>query len=199
MTENRYYSHNELLQKEPDLAKLRHAHEKLRYSKDEAISELKDLASSGSILALNYLGDTYRRGDNTDYQEAAKWYRLAFEGGSINAIYHLGTLLLKMNYLKEAKEILEIGVKINDPPCYYWLARTYEELYPSGDRSGEIEKLLLSASKLGNATASTKLGLLYARGRYGLKKIPVGIYMYFTALLRGLRTLTKDRNDRRLW
>jgi TPR repeat protein len=60
----------------------------------QALELLLPLATQGNAVAQYALGLMYNNGEGVtkDYQEAAKWFRLAAEQGSVNAQYNLGSM-----------------------------------------------------------------------------------------------------------
>jgi len=60
----------------------------------QALELLLPLATQGNAVAQYALGLMYNNGEGVtkNYQEAAKWYRLAAKQGSMNAQYALGLI-----------------------------------------------------------------------------------------------------------
>ena len=57
-----------------------------------SIEELLALAEKGDAGAQSYLGKMYYLGVPKDYQEAAKWFKLAAEQGDASAQFNLGLM-----------------------------------------------------------------------------------------------------------
>ena len=57
-----------------------------------SIEELLALAEKGDAGAQSYLGNMYYLGVPKDYQEAAKWFKLAAEQGDASAQFNLGLM-----------------------------------------------------------------------------------------------------------
>jgi len=83
-------THNELLAREPDLKRLQDAYALLSTDTPRALRELEELAASGSVASMGYLGNTYKDGSYADPLKAEQWLIAAYEKGSSDAALSLG-------------------------------------------------------------------------------------------------------------
>ncbi|MBF6302681.1 tetratricopeptide repeat protein [Nocardia amamiensis] len=72
----------------------------------------KQLADSGSISAMNNLGQLLRQ--RGDLGEAERWWRKAVDGGDIEAMRNLGILFARRNDLSSAEPLLRRSAEAGD-------------------------------------------------------------------------------------
>jgi TPR repeat protein len=199
MANDSFLSHNELLSQEPDLTALQRAHRRLGDDRSGSIAELERLAAAGSVLSMMYLAQSFRAGPFMDAEKSKFWYERAFEKRAKNSIVNLGNAYVSSGEILKAKATFEIGVAEDDYPSMYRLARLYINHPHIGVTPDKIHDLLMKSHQGGQVRALNNLSFLYIKGRYGIKKIPLGCYYYILSLINGFRIGIKNPDDRRLW
>lgn len=189
----------DLMSREPDVAALQRAYGLLSADPERAARELEGLANAGSIKSMMYLGNLYQQGPHADFSKAERWYRSAYKLGALNAIYALGSLYYRQRKYEEAEEIFADGVSRNDGPSLYWLASIYTVDPRHVGKSEEIRNLLERATALGQVHAKHNLGLLLMKGRYGIRHIPRGVFLFMCGAVDAFRVTLRDPDSRRLW
>jgi TPR repeat protein len=189
----------DLLAREPDLERLRSAHALLSTNIAEGMVELEVLANAGSIMGMLYLAQAYELGQNADHVKAERWYRLAFERGSATALFSLGSIYYKRKDYVAAEKMFAEGASKNDAPSMYWLASIYLSTQSGPEKSEQARILLEDATKRGQVHAKHGLGLLYLKGRFGMKNIPRGLWLFLTGIIDAVRVTYRDPSSRRLW
>lgn len=157
------------------------------------------MAKGGSVLSMLYLANNYHRGPRADLSKAEKWYRAAYEKGALNSFAGLGAIYFGQGNYAEAKKVFLNGVSRDDGVSMYWLAKIYLKEESHIDRNNEIKELLERAMSLGQIRAKNRLSFLMMGGRYGIKNIPRGIFLYFSSMVDGFRVGLRNPGDRRLW
>jgi TPR repeat protein len=170
--------HEALMAREADVPRLQEAYELLSTDREHALAPLEELAGRGSVLSMLYLAQTYGAEPGGDRAKAEKWYRLAYERGSSTALFALGSLYYRERNYDEAEKIFKDGASKNDGVSMYWLASTYVVDTRHTGKSAEIKELLERSMALGQVYAQHDLGLFLLKGRYGLKNIPRGLYLF---------------------
>lgn len=196
MTKSEFLTHDELLQREPDLKSLQEAHKRLSTALPGAVADLEKLAANGSIMALLYLGNVYQT-KLLDRERAREMYQAAYDQKALNAIFHLGGLYYSEGEFGKAVEIFSSGSLVNDSVSMFWLAMSHLKLKSAN--SDEIHSLLMNSAALGHIRARNQLGILYLKGRYGFERIPRGLLMYLTSIAQGFSVARRNSRDRRLW
>jgi TPR repeat protein len=190
-----YLTHNQLLELEPDLEQLRTAYSRKNVDVNIAIQQLTALVKQGSVMAAIYLSDIYQTGSDRNDTKAEHWYRVAFECKALNAVYYLGTLLLRQERLEEAKNVLRIGVDYDDPASQYWLARA---LIKSDGLGEEAIQLLEYAAAHGHVRALNSIARIYISGDPAGNRFK-GLKLFALSIWKAAEISAKDPNDRRLW
>ena len=165
----------------------------------KAIEELEQLASSGSVLSMLYLGNLYKYGSNPDLSKSGTWYRAAYERGALDGIAGLGIHYLSQNRFEDADRVFTEGVNDNDSVSTYYLARSFV-LNPKSRKSYQkIKELYERATDLGQVRSKNQLAFILMKGHLCFQNIARGVYLYFSSVVDGLRIAIRDPNDRRLW
>ena len=142
-----------------------------------AFGSLLDLAEGGSVIAMNEIGESYywgRLGVPEDELEAERWYKKAFEAGSLRALLNYGKLLMWRGEYGTAESVFSKGADDDWAPALYWLSIT--RLHQSRTRKilSEVRPLLERAMVRGHPAAKWRLGRDMAQGRHGLRCVPQG-------------------------
>lgn len=95
---------------------------------DMALPMLQQAAKSGSLPALNALGQMYENGlgVTADKTIMMNMYTKAVAGGHLPAIINLASYYYKNGNTPKAIELWEKGVKLGDPFCMMKMGRCYE-------------------------------------------------------------------------
>lgn len=95
---------------------------------DMALPMLQQAAKSGSLPALNALGQMYENGlgVTADKTIMMNMYTKAVAGGHVPAIINLASYYYKNGNTPKAIELWEKGVKLGDPFCMMKMGRCYE-------------------------------------------------------------------------
>lgn len=174
---------------------------KLLVAKDQkkAIEELEQLASSGSVLSMLYLGNLYKYGANPDLSKSETWYRAAYERRALDGVAGLGIHYLNQNRFEDADRVFTEGMNDNDSVSTYYLARSFV-LNPKSTKSyQDINDLYEKAIELGQVRAKNQLAFNLMKGHLGFQNIARGVYLYCSSVVDGFRIGIRDPNDRRLW
>lgn len=205
MPNNVMLEDHEIMDREPDLERLRHAYSLLRTDHSSAIVELEKLANVGSLMSVLYLADFYARDTNADEEETEKWLKRAYEQGSARGLICLAAHYEKSGKYADAEKLYLNGISSNDGQSKYRLAKLYMKTNRYSIVSPEIRKLLESAAEQGQARAMRDLWSLHIKGVFGVRNIPKGIFLLFYFLSRGFVLSFRRRpdaygpSDRRLW
>ena len=81
-------------------------------------------ANENNMFSQHMLGVIYQT-HLKDYVNAKFWYEKAKENGSIESIFNLGQLSLKLNSLEEAEKYYNEGIKQGCKKCEYMLGALY--------------------------------------------------------------------------
>lgn len=196
---------HELMEREPDLQRLRFAYDLLKADQSTAIIELEKLTEDGSVMSELYLADFYSRKPNTDPLNAEKWFKVAFDHGSARGLVCLAIHYAKAGKLDEAERLYLIGKSRNDGPSMYYLAKLYIRENRHAIASGEIKNLLEGAAAQGHASAMRDLWQMHVKGIFGMQNIPKGIWLLIYYLYKSFSFAFLRRadgygpSDRRLW
>jgi len=191
--------HNELLAQEPDLKRLQDAYALLSTDTPRALTELEELAMGGSVASMGYLGNTYKDGSYADPLKAERWLRAAYERGSLNAALSLGGIYYRQGNFDLAERMFEDAALNGDGTGMHWLAKIYMRGQVTEEKYSKIKDLLEDATAQGQIRAKNSLAFLLMRGRYGIKSVPRGIFLYFSSLIDAFKVGFRDPDDRRLW
>jgi TPR repeat protein len=181
----------------PDLSRLRHALELLASDPTLAVGELTDLAETGSVRAMNLLGEIYHRGDRVkkDMDKAIYWYQRAGECGLSRSWYYLGMVFQQRKEYDAAIKSLERAANAKYAPAMNLLGIMYFK--GQGTRKDLIKGMSFweSAAALGHVYAKRNLGHRLATGRFGFSKIPRGIALSASASLDAWRLAMNDSSS----
>lgn len=191
--------HNELLAQEPDLKRLQDAYALLSTDTPRALMELEDLAKSGSVTSMGYLGKTYKDGSYADPVKAERWLIAAYERGSLNAALSLGGIYYRQGSFDLAEKMFTDGALNGNGAAMYWLARIYMRGRVTEEKYSKIKDLLEDATAQGQIRAKNSLAFLLMKGRYGIKNVPRGVYLYFSSLIDAFKVGVRNPDDPRLW
>jgi hypothetical protein len=190
---------DELMAREPDVKRLHDAYALLSANRPQGIAELEELANRGSVMSMLYLADAYQRGQGSDPIRAEKWYKSAYEAGSSTALFGLGAFYYRLRNYDAAEKIFADGVSKDDGVSMYWLASIYTVDSRHHGKSAQIKDLLERSIALGQIHAKHGLGLLFMKGRYGLRNVPRGFYLFFSGIFEAFKVTYRDPSSRRLW
>lgn len=136
-------------------------------------------ATDGNVDAMYNLGTLYADGDEDfgveqDYNEAAKWYKMAAESGDTDAQLNLGILYgdglgVTQSYKEAFKWYLKSAESGNEIAQYnlgviYSQGKGVEVNYP------EAVKWYTKAAESGDPTAKYNLAIIYFQGMPGVEK-----------------------------
>src|SRR6266567_5105522 len=192
---------DELMGSDPDGERASKAYQLLSIDASQGLAELKALANRGSAMGMLYLGYAYgeKLGANIDYAEAVRWYKSAYDKGSFTALISLGMIYFdKIIDHRESERLFFEGASNGDGQSMYWLGRIYLLDASNKTKLDRVRTLWEDAAARGQVLAKYGLGLLFVKGRYGLKNIPKGFWLCATALANSFKISLCDATDRRL-
>lgn len=165
-----------------------------------SLEMLRDLAKSGSIMSMVYIGSAYRdgRGVAIDWQEAKGWYDRARQAGSIHGMYLLAHIYIKEKDFDAAERVLREGERLGNPSSLYWLARIYYKGPILFRNKSESLRLLDKASKNGHIFAKRDFGIILMRGALGFMGRIRGLFIYTDGLIRAFKVARVQPNSPRL-
>jgi TPR repeat protein len=157
---------------EPHIDRLRYAYDLMQHDSRKALAELQALSDLGSVMARAYLGAMYENGTGieVDIIQAEKWYRLALDSGSNQALLSLGRLYFDKRDYRRAEDVFRVGITKNFLPAMYWLAKVYRREAHTAARFQEACALLEKASVMGHVYAKRDLSFLLMSGRCGISE-----------------------------
>jgi TPR repeat protein len=144
------------------------------------------------------LGGAYRK-KNIDHAKAEKWYRYAYENGSLTAMISLGIIYFMQQNYSEAEKLFLVGASQGDGASMYWLGRIYLLDSTNEARSSRVRTLWEDAAARGNINAKYGLGIRFLKNYYGAKHILKGFWLCLTALVDIFRVGCRDPYSPRLW
>jgi TPR repeat protein len=157
-----------------------------RRDPDAGFARLSELAAGGSVWAMMLTGWAYESGKGIagDLGKAEQWYRLAFEGGSQQALLRLGRLYEERGDLPASENVYRVGVTADWGPAMYYLAVVELRQPLSPARLEEARALLERAAARGDLGAGMTLARLWTRGWFGLRGIPTGLRLAYNLLTK---------------
>jgi TPR repeat protein len=172
-----------LWDREVEPERLRAAMRLLRTAPDKAVEELLDLALTGSVVAMNVVGERYYwgRGVAMDERLGETWFRKAFEGGSQRGLLNYGKALRWRGDLVLAEAVFRSGADQDWAPALYWLAVVLTTRSAGRQARREARLLLERAAAKGSLAAKWRLSRDMAHGRYGFLEIPRGFRLLYLA------------------
>lgn len=162
---------------EPDLARLKHAHNLSKIDTKRAALIFEELAEAGSVMSMMYLGWMYHNQHRAveKLEKAEYWYRRALECGYVPSTRLLGDVYRMMSKFDMALETFEIGDANNYLPATFRIGvMKFNGQGIPRDVSGAIE-IWRRASRQGHLLSRRNLARAYISGRAGAGKIPVGL------------------------
>ena len=150
------------------------------------------LADQGMLTAQLFLGIMHEQGtgiaSQVDYQEAAKWYKMAALQGSSAAQMALGSLYLyyelKDDNFSTSKAWLDKARELGEPKASYYLGLMYQYGKGISKNSKQALKLYLEAAEHGVPEAQYALGQIYYTGSGVPKDLERGIEWYTKAAMQ---------------
>lgn len=166
----------------------------------EALDQYRALAERGSVDAQVFVGSMYQRGLGAaaNREEARRWYKRAAETKSAEAIFYLGKLDFADKQYADALHHFGEAAKQNYSPAIYRLGRMYELGKGIAVDEQKAYEHFERAAQLGHLYARRAVAGRMIRGRYGITKIPQGLYRLFKTLWDAAKVANKDEHDERL-
>ena len=149
---------------------------------EAALALFIELADEGSISAMRWLGTLYQGGHGimSNLECAEDYFRRGVSAGSWMSTLSYANLLYRRGAHENWPSTLADGVDKGFIPSFFWQAWNTYRLNPSGKVAEEVRPLMLKAAEAGHPGAEAMLARWTARGRFGLRKIPVGFRMLRT-------------------
>ena len=172
---------------DPYLAEVRQTGELQKADPERYFREVLALSDKGSVNAMARLAWAYHQGIGTDVDlsQAEQWYRRAWEAGSQQIFFYLGSLYWGQGKLAKVFEAYTAGAAANDQRCLYWLGWLYRDgLGVTRDRH-KARELFERSSSQGNLFARSALAKLLMSGHFGIRSIFPGIFLYLRTLKEG--------------
>ncbi len=153
----------------------------------DAYPILKKLSRTQTEAAYYFgLMHFYGQGTNTDYQQAFKLFKKAWEGLYPDAIYMLGVCYEEAKGvekdLSQAFELYQAAAKNESELAILKIAKFYEEGNVVEKSLKTAIELYVKLSKFNNAYAMYRIGTFYLEGK-GLKKSLDNAYMWLNKAL----------------
>jgi hypothetical protein len=185
---------------EPDVERLRAARDMLKVDPDRGLVQLQNLTDAGSAMAPLCLGWAYQNGDGLpkDEDRAEKFYQLALSRGEASASYYLGHFYSKIGRHDDSSLAYKAGVDIGYCPSMYCLAMNILSEDQTNEKMTKARQLLELASSKGQVFAQRSLGSLYMHGKFGISRIPFGVYLTVKSIIFGAVIAMRNHQDERL-
>lgn len=183
---------------EPDISGLRESYQKLKTDPKAAIRELTEHAAKGSLMSMVYIGYAHQKGTGVQKNlgEAERWYRMAYDAGSLEGLRHLGVLLTEVGRFDEAEAVFLEGVAKDYSPVMHRLGKLYLRSNDPGRWKRAIP-VLERGSELGNVFSKRSMAGLLLSGRLGWKNVPRGIKLLKESVLEAFDIGRREpRSDR---
>lgn len=166
----------------------------------EALGKYRGLAHRGSIAAQLHLGWMYQEGTGVQrsLEEACKWYQKAADSNSPLGQYYLGLLHAQEENYQLAIEWLNEAAEQGYMPALYRLGKMYETGKGVAANELKAHQYFERASKLGHLFAQRAIAGKMIKGRYGITKIPKGLYQFVRVLWLGWKIGIQDLDDERI-
>jgi len=172
-----------IMEREADPASIYQAHDLLETDPAESFRQYLALAERGSVWSMATVGQMFENGNGTarDLAQAEKWYLCAYEAGSDYGLIWLGHLYQESRRYEKAQEVFRTGVARGFVPAMLRLASSYWNSpdWPQG--RDEALALLERGSAAGDLSARRYLAVGMTRGWFGLRHIPDGVRLLFSA------------------
>lgn len=125
------------------------------------------------------------------YEDAFKYYNLAYEAGEIRALTSMGIYYLRGRYVEmdkiKALEYFEKAAEAGDPEALYRLGKYYGS-HGVDEKSAYAFELCMRAAQSGHAKAQLFIGTCYENGRGTEQDMDKALYWYKSAADMGLTT-----------
>jgi uncharacterized protein len=185
---------------EPNVERLRRAHNMLKSDPVFALQELKALADMKSISAMIHLGRAYENGTSveTDMVEAERWYRHAADNGLLLAYYYLGRLYLNLARYNDAISAFSYAAAKEYPPALHFLGRVYFFGLGVTQDLSRSEDYMKRASRRGNIIARSFLATIFMRDFSRPKRVLRGVALRLICMVEFFYILiTEGRHSQR--
>ena len=185
---------------EPDMQLLSRLHEMLSTNPAAALSGLKELASRGSRMSMNYIGEAYRKGLGTpiDISQSTEWYRRATEAGSVRASYEVGRNYLDIQDFGKALDAFSLGVAKEYSPSLNMLGTMHMEGSGVPVDLGKARELFERAASQGHFFSKRHLAYLLMKGKFGFWRRPKGVLLLLSAMKDMFMVVLRDPLSDRL-
>lgn len=173
---------------ELDQDRLRQAYEMVGTDPETAFQMCLDLAQKGSVFSMRKVAWAYGSGSGVaaDHAKATEWYRRAIKAGSWMATRYYAGFLAKCGNFKDCEAVLNMGIKAEWVPAYFWLAFWREKQSKSRKTYREIKPLLEHAAERGHPWAQHLLSGFMIRGKFGISEIPRGFMLRLADVKAGM-------------
>jgi uncharacterized protein len=171
----------------------------LRIQPQKALQDLEVLAERGSIISMFNVGMAYKNGvlGDPDMARAEWWFRRAASLGSHPAEFMLGIIYMRRGDRQPGLEMLQSAAGAGYAPAM----RALGGLYLRGDGVPQdlaaAQSWLERASSLGNLLARQNLARALIAGRFGVLKIPRGVFLFCRAIFDAVYYGREDENSDR--
>jgi hypothetical protein len=173
-----------IMEREADPEAVYQAHDLLKTDPAESFKQYLALAEAGSVWSMASVGNLFEYGHGTapDLAQAEKWYLRAYEAGSDYGLIWLGDLYQRSRRHQHAQAVFRTGVARGFVPAMVRLASSYRKSPDWPQRRDEAMALLERGSAAGDCSAKRFLAAGMTRGWFGVRHIPDGIRLLFSAV-----------------
>jgi len=167
---------------------------------DEAYAQFRKLADAGDGWASLYLGWMMQKGlgHQADAAKAERFYLDAHERSVLDAQYYLGCLYRSLKRYREAFHHLEGAASRGHPSAAYWAFVMCSDGEGVPRDEDKASQLLRQAADLGHVYAKRDLAKRMARGKFGLSKIPLGVFSLIANFFSAAGIASSNLEDVRL-
>lgn len=160
----------------------------------EALKIYEDLAYAGDPQCQVFVGWMYQRGLGTvkDEQKALEWFRRAATLGSKVGAFYCGRAALAAQRYNDALPWLQQAARQDYGPALLWLGLMHTRGLGVHQDFAKGLTFLDRSAKAGNFYALREVGLLMARGKLGVTRIPLGVALVLYAVIAGIVTLIEN-------
>lgn len=183
---------------EPDVFALKRARARIEEDKAAAIHELRALSEKGSPMAMLYLGAIYLNNEHTNpkpEESAIYWYSMALDRGSIVASFYLGDAYKRANLYDQAIRALRVGADRKFVLSMWLLGWIYFEGKGVPRDIHAARKIWKEAMDLGHVRSRRHIAHMYINGNFGLKYIPLGIFLFSQSIIAYLVISARNINS----
>jgi TPR repeat protein len=156
-----------------------------------------DLADHGSVWSMIEVGRCYEFGYGVDrnIDEAEKWYRRAFAGGSQTAMLKCAKAAARREDFSACEAILQVGVNQDWAPAKFWIAWYRYKQSKSRKTYRSIAPLLKDSARLGHPAAEFYLANFTVRGKFGLLRVPLGFLRVVKLSIKQVMVYDKSKAE----